>query len=586
MAPTARRFDDNDLAQVRTRTDLVGLVSDHGVELRRSGTTWKGLCPFHDERTPSFTVRPDEGMWHCFGCGTGGDAIAFAQETQSMGFPEAVRFLAERAGVTLTEEADPAAAAATELRRKVLDANTALHELLVAELGSPAASTARDELTSRGFTQKDALDAGCGYAPADPARTFAWLREHGVTDDTGVIAGFLRRTSDGRVVALFRDRLTWPIKDSTGHVVGFGARRLSETDTMGKYVNSAESPVFHKSDLLFGWDTARKAAVATGRVVVVEGYTDVMAAHASGVFEVVASCGTAFGATHLRTLTRGLPPTVRVVYCFDGDAAGRKAARGAWELSLPIANRCAAITIPDGADPCGVYQAGGPDAVVAALSAERPLTASVLDDAIAAHPDTPEGASLAAAEVTTLVGSIPDQVLRDHYARWAHNQYGTPAPPRVGTHSPPRATNRPTHITGWDRLQRRVARRAVVDPTQVLPHLDAGDITEPAARIVLAQVTETATRVTPAEGPGWTGAVWDTARSTDDLTPARALSVVLGTPDPETTPTSTVITSWLTQSWATRTERRRAELIAELDTATAARQDELWAELVDLDGQP
>ena len=336
---------------MRERARLEDVVSEH-VTLKSAGVgSLKGLCPFHDERTPSFHVRPQLGYWHCFGCGAGGDVITFIEKIHHLGFAEAVEYLADRTGVQLRYEEGGAVRRGVEpgTRQRLMDANRLAEAWFREQLATPEAQPGRDFLTSRGFDRHAAAHFGVGYAPAGWDNLARYLRSSGYTEAELVDSGLCSRGGqDGRrVYDRFRGRLIWPIRDVTGATVGFGARKLSEEDQGPKYLNTPETPVFHKSQVLYGLDLAKREVARSHRIVVVEGYTDVMAAHLSGVTTAVATCGTAFGADHVRVVRRLLgdvdDPAAgvvtgqgrearggEVIFTFDGDAAGQKAALRAY----------------------------------------------------------------------------------------------------------------------------------------------------------------------------------------------------------------------------------------------------------------
>ena len=425
--PGPRRFHDDDLAALRDRVDLTDLIREH-VDLKPSGAdSFKGCCPFHDEKSPSFHVTPSKGVFHCFGCGEGGDAIKFRQLIEHVTFPEAVRSLAEQNGIELRDDGPTEE---TSTRAVALSVLTQTQAFYATQIATPAAADAVAELRSRGFTREHASDAGCGYAPDGVQPLLDWLGERGHTLDDAVTAGVVRPVQDGRPPrAMFRDRLTWPIRDTTGRVVGFGARRLSERDTGPKYLNSAEAAWFHKSELLYGWDVARKAAAKGGRVILVEGYTDVMAARASGLPETVATCGTAFGDAHARMLAKALPDDTRIVFALDGDSAGVKATLKAFTVARELLNRAFAVRIPAGEDPCAVFTRDGGDGVRALFADPVPLTRQVVDDALSGFDlDTPEGTSNAVSAVSALLSGIPDEAIRSGYQRYASDRLGVTVP--------------------------------------------------------------------------------------------------------------------------------------------------------------
>ncbi|MDN5822642.1 MAG: DNA primase, partial [Brachybacterium sp.] len=338
-----------DVDSVRERSRLDEVVSEH-VTLRTGGIgSMKGLCPFHDEKTPSFNIRPQLGHWHCFGCGEGGDVISFVQKINHLSFVEAVEMLAARYGVQLQyEDAGGGRGDRPDFgtRRRLLDAHAIAEEYYREQLGTPAAEVGRRFLTERGFDQEAAAHFGVGFAPEGWESLTGVLRGRGFTEAELTASGLVSQGQRG-VYDRFRGRLVWPIRDITGNTIGFGARRLLESDKGPKYLNTPETAIYHKSSVLYGLDIARKEISSQHRVVVVEGYTDVMAAHLAGVTTAVASCGTAFGPEHVKIVRRVMGdsnPTAglrlntdgrglagEVIFTFDGDAAGQKAALRAFE---------------------------------------------------------------------------------------------------------------------------------------------------------------------------------------------------------------------------------------------------------------
>ncbi|PIF01975.1 MAG: DNA primase, partial [Propionibacterium sp.] len=290
----AGRIHEEDIALVRQRARIEDIIGDY-VALKHAGSgTWKGLCPFHDEKTPSFTVTPARGFYYCFGCGEGGDVITFVQRHLNLSFTEGVQHLADKVGVQLRilEDGSPTPPGQ---RVQILQANQAAAEFFADQLMSDEAVIARQFLDSRGFDQNAAKHFGVGYAPRDGRKLYQYLKSCGFDDAILKTAGLIRE--GGR--DFFVGRVLWPIRDSASSVLGFGARRLWDDDRLpAKYLNTPETPVYRKSRMLYGLDLARKKIGAKSQVVVVEGYTDVMAAHLAGVDTAVASCGTAFGDEH------------------------------------------------------------------------------------------------------------------------------------------------------------------------------------------------------------------------------------------------------------------------------------------------
>ena len=303
----AGRIRDSDIAEIRDRVRIDEVVGEY-VALRRAGAgSLKGLCPFHDEKSPSMNVRPTHGMFHCFGCGESGGVIDFVMKIEHVGFVEAVERLADRIGFRLTYTGAGAGASAQRdrgTRSRLLEANKKAAEFYAAALRSPEASQAVEFLKARGFDGAAAQQFGCGYAPAGWDALTKHLLVAGFTFDELVKAGLSKEGRRGPIDRFHR-RLLWPIRDLGGDVVGFGGRRIFDDDPIeAKYLNTPETPVYRKTHVLFGLDLAKREIAKRRQVVVVEGYTDVMAMHLAGVSTAVASCGTAFGTEHVSVLRR------------------------------------------------------------------------------------------------------------------------------------------------------------------------------------------------------------------------------------------------------------------------------------------
>jgi len=369
------RIVSEDLARVRELTRIEDVVGGY-MTLRRNGADLTGLCPFHDEKTPSFHVSPGPGLFYCFGCGVGGDVIQFVQRIDNLSFMEAVQSLADRVGVTLrfeTPTRQTGDSVSPGLRQRILAANQAAAEFYGKQLLSPEGVVARQMLDERGFDRAIAEQFGVGYAPKHGQALRDHLRSKGFSGDELVKANLIRQSGEADV---FRGRVVWPIRDSTTTVLGFGARRLYDDDKIkGKYINTAETIVYKKSRVLYGLDLARGPIGRLGQAVVMEGYTDVMAAHLSGIDTAVASCGTAFGEEHARLLQRliGLPEQGRVVFTFDGDAAGQNAALKVFDLNDRFAVPTYVAVAPDGLDPCDLRLQRGEVAVRDLVSNPQPL---------------------------------------------------------------------------------------------------------------------------------------------------------------------------------------------------------------------
>lgn len=428
------RIRTEDIAAVRERARIEEIVGEH-VTLKPAGAgSMKGLCPFHDERTPSFHVRPPVGLWHCFGCGEGGDVISFVQKVDGLGFAEAVEHLAARVGVQLRyEDGGPARPGEEPGRRqRLLEAHRHAAAYYAERLLTPAAAVGRQFLAERGFDRSVAEQFGIGFAPQGWDALLRHLRGKGFTEPELTASGLMSQGNRG-LYDRFRGRLVWPIRDVTGDVVGFGARRLLDDDQGPKYLNSPETALYKKAQVLYGIDLAKREIAKRRQVVVVEGYTDVMAAHLSGVPTAVATCGTAFGAEHARVVRRLLGDTSagggvqlssgesvggEIIFTFDGDEAGQKAALRAFGEDQRFYAQTFVAVSPGGMDPCELRQAQGPDAVAALVAGRQPLFEFVIRSTIAAHDlDTAEGRVGALRASAPIVARIRDAALRPEYAR-------------------------------------------------------------------------------------------------------------------------------------------------------------------------
>jgi DNA primase len=419
----AGRIRDSDIAEVRDRVRVDEVIGEY-VTLRRAGAgSVKGLCPFHDEKSPSFNVRPSHGTFHCFGCGESGDAIAFLMKMDHIGFVEAVERLADRVGYRLTYEGGGSSVQRDRgTRSRLLEANKRAAEFYAAQLHTPEAAQAVQFLTSRGFDVAAAQHFGCGYAPAGWDGLTRHLLAAGFSLDELMKAGLSKEGRRGPIDRFHR-RLLWSIKDLGGDVVGFGARRLFDDDGIeAKYLNTSDTPVYHKTKVLFGLDLAKREIAKRRQVVVVEGYTDVMAMHLAGVPTAVASCGTAFGAEHIAVIRRLIGDDSfdlgEVIYTFDGDAAGQAAALKAFEGDQSFAAQTFVAVAPDGQDPCELRQSHGDTAVRDLVARREPLFEFAIRSMLRDHDlDTAEGRVAALQRTVPLVARIKREDLRDEYAR-------------------------------------------------------------------------------------------------------------------------------------------------------------------------
>ncbi|MDT0165346.1 DNA primase [Actinotalea sp. AC32] len=430
----AGRIVRDDVAAVRERVRIDEVVGEH-VTLKPAGVgSLKGLCPFHDERSPSFHVRPQVGLWHCFGCGEGGDVISFLQKIDGMAFAEAVEHLAGRVGMQLRYEEGGAARPGEEpgRRQRLLEAHRHAAAYYAEQLLTPAAAVGRTFLAERGFDRTAAEQFGVGFAPQGWDHLLRYLRGKGFTEAELTASGLMSQGNRG-LYDRFRGRLVWPIRDVTGDVVGFGARRLLEDDQGPKYLNSPETALYKKAQVLYGIDLAKREIARRRQVVVVEGYTDVMAAHLSGVPTAVATCGTAFGSDHARIVRRLLGDTStgggvqlasgasvggEVVFTFDGDEAGQKAALRAFGEDQRFYAQTFVAVEPSGMDPCELRQERGPEAVQALVRGRQPLFEFVIRSTLRRFDlDTAEGRVNALRACAPVVAGIRDTALRPEYAR-------------------------------------------------------------------------------------------------------------------------------------------------------------------------
>jgi DNA primase len=422
----AGRIKADDIALVKERSSIEDVVREH-VTLRPAGPgSMKGLCPFHDEKTPSFNIRPAVGAWHCFGCGEGGAVIPFVQKVEHLTFAEAVERLAQKLGMELQYEEGgrPRDGESLGRRSRLIEAHRVAQEFYHrALLERPEARLGRDFLRERGFDGEAAKRFGVGFAPRGGEELSRYLRSKGFTDEELTLAGLSGRGSRG-LYDRFRGRLVWPIHDITGDTVGFGARRLFDDDRIAaKYLNTSETPIYKKSTVLYGLDAAKKAIASERKAVVVEGYTDVMACHLAGIEGAVATCGTAFGIDHIKVLRRimrdeaDLAPA-RVVFTFDGDAAGQKAAMRAFAEDQRWASQSFVAVAEQGMDPCDLRIAKGDDAVRHLIEDAVPMFEFAVRTTIARFDlSTAEGRVQGMRAAAPIVASIRDTSLRPEYTR-------------------------------------------------------------------------------------------------------------------------------------------------------------------------
>lgn len=512
------RIRDEDVAYIRDRSPIDEVVGDY-VQLKSAGGgAKKGLCPFHDEKSPSFTVTPSKGFFHCFGCQTGGDVIAFLMKIDHLTFTETIERLAERLGYTLRYEegSSNTPTFSAGARSRLIAANTEAAKFYQEQLNAPAAAHGRDLLTKRGFDKAACMQFGVGFAPDEWDALTKHLRAMDYTIDELETAGLSKMGQRGPIDR-FRNRLTWPIRDISGDVVGFGARKLAsdEVDQGPKYLNTPETPIYKKSQVLYGLDVAKKEIAKKRQAVIVEGYTDVMAAQLAGITTAVATCGTAFGADHIRILRRLLMDDDafrgEVIFTFDGDAAGQKAALRAFSEDQKFVTQTFVAVEPDGLDPCDVRQQKGDLALRDLIARRVPLFEFAIRSELAHHKlDAAEGRINALNAAAPLVAQIRDKSLRPEYTRLLAGWLGleveiVSAAVSQGVKSHPRSQG-PTAVAGEESnwrpdpydarliLEREVLKSRLQEPALFIESLwsdiEADAFTHPAYREMRKTIDE------------------------------------------------------------------------------------------------
>ncbi|HWD05927.1 MAG TPA: DNA primase [Amycolatopsis sp.] len=422
MVSVAGRIRESDIAEVRERNRIDEVVGEYVALRRAGGGSLKGLCPFHNEKTPSFNVRPSHGTFHCFGCGEGGDVIKFIQKIDLVSFVEAVERLADRVGVRLNYEGGGGSVQRDRgTRARLIEAHRAASEFYSEQLMTDEARPARDFLSERGFDAAVARQFGCGYAPGGWDKLTKHLLNRGFEVKELLASGLAKEGQRGPMDRFHR-RLVWPIRDVGNDVVGFGARRLFDDDRISaKYLNTSETPIYKKSQVMFGLDQAKREIAKRHQVVVVEGYTDVMAMHAAGVPTAVASSGTAFGEDHMKVLRRLMMDDDafrgEVIFTFDGDEAGQKAALKAFEGDQTFAGQTYIAVAPDGMDPCELRIAKGDAAVKDLVARRTPLFEFAIKSMLKQFDlDSVDGQVAALQKTVPMVAAIKDRASRDGYA--------------------------------------------------------------------------------------------------------------------------------------------------------------------------
>jgi DNA primase len=532
------RIRDEDIASIRERVPLQDVVGDSVALRNAGGGRLKGLCPFHDEKTPSFTVNTALGYYKCFGCGVSGDVFTFIMETEHLDFSDAAEMLARKAGMELRrQEGGSAPGQHTGQRRRLLDIHVAAAEFFTAQLATPEAEVGRMFLLERGFEPSTWPQFGVGYAPNGWDITLKHLRGKGFTDAEVLASGISSQGQRGPIDR-FRGRLVWPIRDNKGDVIGFGARKLLEADQGPKYLNSPETALYKKNQVLYGVDIAKQAIAKHLKAVVVEGYTDVMACHLAGETTAVATCGTAFGEEHIQVLRRLLMDQDelrgRVIYTFDGDSAGRAAALKAFSGEQKFVTQTFVAIQPDGLDPCELRQQRGDLAVRDLVANYIPLVEFVIRSTLEGYNlDGPEGRVQALASAAPMVSAIKDWSLRGEYARRLAGWLGMDesevlARVRGGqTDAPPTQREAPRRRTETPQqrpdprdprliVEREAAKLVVQRPALAGPVFDGLGVecfTSPAYAAIAAAVAKAGGAARAPGGPGWVAAVADAAET-------------------------------------------------------------------------
>ena len=510
------RIRDEDVAYIRERSAIDEVVADY-VQLKSAGGgAKKGLCPFHDEKSPSFTVTPSKGFFHCFGCQSGGDVIAFLMKIDHLTFTETIERLADRLGYTLRYEqgTSDTPTFSAGARSRLIAAHTEAAKFYQEQLDTPSAQHGRDLLTKRGFDRDACMRFGVGFAPDEWDALTKHLRSMSYTFEELESAGLSKMGQRGPIDR-FRNRLTWPIRDITGDVVGFGARKLASDaqDEGPKYLNTPETPIYKKSQVLYGLDMAKKEIAKKRQAVIVEGYTDVMAAQLAGITTAVATCGTAFGADHIRILRRLLMDDDafrgEVIFTFDGDAAGQKAALRAFSEDQKFVTQTFVAVEPDGLDPCDLRQQKGDLALRDLIARRVPLFEFAIRSELAHHNlDTAEGRINALNAAAPLVSQIRDKSLRPEYTRLLAGWLGieveiVSAAVSQGVKARPRVeepiTNdeikwRPDPHDARLILEREVLKARLQEPELLIeklwPHIESDAFTHPAYRELRKTIDE------------------------------------------------------------------------------------------------
>lgn len=520
----AGRIRDEDLRIVRERSPVDEVIGEY-IQLRNAGGgSLKGLCPFHDEKSPSFNVTPSRGLWYCFGCSEGGDVISFLQKIDHVSFADAVEQLAARAGVQLRyEEGGYVPGRDRGERARLVEAHRVAAEFYAEQLAGPGAEEGRRFLTERGFERADAERFGVGYAPAEWEALVRHLRGRGFSDKELVRSGLAKEGRRGPMDR-FRGRLMWPIRDLSGDVIAFGARRLMENDDGPKYLNTPETPLFHKGDVLYGADLAKKEIARRRQVVIVEGYTDVMACALAGQPNAVATCGTSFGDGHIKILRRLLMDASElrgeIIFTFDGDSAGQRAALRAFAEDQKFVTQTFVAVQRDGLDPCDLRIKQGDAAVRDLVASRAPLFEFAVREVMGRYDlNTAEGQIAALDAAAPIVASIKDRGIRQRYAvnldRWLGIMDERFVLRRISEHAKRRARGEAPERAPADRDGGGPAR-----PAEAAPHGRQAP-REPPVNPVVAQVERELLKLA-VQRPGMVGPAFDAVPATTYSYPPHA----------------------------------------------------------------
>ena len=596
----AGRIREDDINAVRDRARIDEVVRETVTLKAAGGGSFKGLCPFHDERTPSFHVTPSKNLYHCFSCGEGGDVITFVRKVDALSFTEAVEKLAGKYGIQLRYEEGSGAANAPQKgqRTRLMEAHNLAAAFYQEQLATAAAQHARDFLLQRGFEPDSWQTFGVGYSPGGWDALSNHLRSKGFSAEE-LVTGGLAVAGQRGAYDRFRDRVMWPIRDAGGDVIGFGARKLSEADQGPKYLNTPETPIYKKSQVLYGLDLARREMAKHHQAVIVEGYTDVMACHLSGITTAVATCGTAFGGEHTKVLRRILMDdetnNAEVVFTFDGDAAGRKAALKAFgEDQKFVASTFVAVE-SHGLDPCDLRLQQGPEAVRELIRSRVPLFEFVIRSTISEYDlATAEGRVGAMRAVTPVLAGIKDPVLRPEYVRTVAGWLGMDEAAlraevgKGGRSSVPATTTAPRPVdSGVAALERTALKCVLQAPAQVgewFGSLEASLFTIPAAAAVFTACFNAGDPLSFETPAAWLQAVLDAAPNEEVASKVRELAVdPLPVDQPDERYVQAVLARILEMDASRRINELKAVLQRSAVTGDDVEQQQILADLLSLE---